>query len=94
MGGLCTLIVYPGILFMFVYNVILFEYAYNDIVFSSSEIFPIFKPNDGLYLNKTDGPQLDFKVSVNNPEYDNDDNPYGQFRLHNYRNMKNLTDIG
>lgn len=35
---------------------------------------------------------IDFKVYVNNPKFDNDDNPYGQFRLHQYTNMKNLTD--
>jgi len=29
---------------------------------------------------------------MNNPEFDNDDNPYGKFKLHIYTNMDNLTD--
>ena len=29
---------------------------------------------------------------VNNEDFDNDDNPYGQFMYHMYSNMDNLTD--
>lgn len=29
---------------------------------------------------------------VNNEDFDNDDNPYGQFILHMYTNMDNLSD--
>ena len=80
---------YPALLFLFIYFVIIFEYVNNDSITSSSEIFPLNAPGDGIYLNKTGDALLDFKVSVNNFVFDNDDNPYGKFRLHIYTNMEN-----
>ena len=33
-----------------------------------------------------------FTVYVNDPEYDNTDNPYGSFKLHMYTNMNDMND--
>jgi len=30
---------------------------------------------------------MEFKIYVNDPEFDNDDNEYGKIKLHNYINM-------
>lgn len=35
---------------------------------------------------------FDFKLTVDDQEFDNDDNPYGQFILHKYTNMDALND--
>lgn len=35
---------------------------------------------------------LDFELFVNDPKFDNDDNPYGKWVFHFYTNMENLND--
>ena len=37
-----------------------------------------------MYLKGSD---LDFTIKVVNPDYDNDDNPYGELKLHLYSTM-------
>ena len=39
-----------------------------------------------------DNTALKFEIYVENTEYDNDDNPYLQIKLHKYTNMDNSTD--
>lgn len=36
--------------------------------------------------------QISFLVYVNNATYDNDDNPYGSFKWHQYTNMEDIND--
>ncbi len=55
----------------------IFDYSSQDIIFTSTEINHFTSPNEGTYLNHTNGDLLSFEVYVNNGEYDNDDNPYG-----------------
>jgi len=69
------------------------DYSVKDIIFTSFEINPVTSPNEGIYLNEsTNGNVLKFTTFINNRDFDNDDNPYGKFRLHIYTNMDNLTD--
>ena len=37
---------------------------------------------------------MEFEIFIDDPTYDNDDNPYGKIKLHNYINMNNSTDYG
>ena len=36
---------------------------------------------------------LEFSIYINDVEYDNDDNEYGEIKLHNYINMKHPLDF-
>jgi len=38
-------------------------------------------------FNLTNDYGLDFVIYVNDPLFDNDDNPYAEIKLHNYINM-------
>ena len=40
---------------------------------------------DPLYLKDSD---FDFRLLVNNKEFDNDDNMYGEFKLHMFSTME------
>jgi len=78
---------------MLVYIIFLSDYSDKDIVLTSSEINPFTSPNKGISLNEsTNGNVLKFISYINNPGFDNEDNPYGRLRLHIYTNMDNLTD--
>ena len=46
--------------------------------------------HDAASLNHP--PKFDFQLMLNNEEFDNDDNPYGQFMLHMYTNMNDISD--
>ena len=35
---------------------------------------------------------MNFEIFVDDPTYDNDDNEYGKFKLHNYINMEHSED--
>lgn len=35
---------------------------------------------------------LNFELFINDPNFDNDDNPYGNWKFHFYTNMENLND--
>ena len=49
--------------------------------------------NDGMNLNQSNNDlKLDFKLMLNNENFDNDDNPYGKFVFHMYTNMKDFND--
>ena len=43
-------------------------------------------------LNLSGDVKLAFQINVNSLDYDNDDNPYGEFMVHLYTNMKDLND--
>ena len=45
-----------------------------------------------MLLNSSGQIKFDFKLMVNDENYDNDDNPFGRFIFHMYTNMDNLTD--
>lgn len=45
-----------------------------------------------MMLNQSGSVKFDFKLMVNNEDFDNDDNPYGRFIYHLYTNMDNITD--
>ena len=89
-----TLISYPSLAILFLYVVFISDYSEKDIIFTSSEINPYTSPNEGIYLNNSEsnGNVLKFLTYINDPNFDNDDNPYGKLRLHIYTNMDNLTD--
>lgn len=92
-GGIVTLIVYPILASIVIYVLFLFDNSSKDIVFTSSDINPFTAPNEGIFLNESiNGNVLKFSAYVNDPEFNNDDNPYGKLRLHIYTNMNNLTD--
>lgn len=39
------------------------------------------------------GGDLEFRVAVIDDKFDNNDNPYGEFKLHRYTTIKNITNI-
>ena len=45
------------------------------------------KDREPLYLNET---SVDFTLIVLDKEYQNDDNAYGEFKLHLYNNMDGI----
>ena len=65
-----------------------FDKSSRDQFFQSSEIYENNKPPDAVRIKG----KLDFVIMVNNPDYDNDDNPYGKFVLHMYTNMRDEND--
>ena len=92
-GGIFTVITYPILAVGLIYTLFISDYSAKDIVFTSSDISPFTEPNKGINLNETThGNHLNFLTYINNPNFDNEDNPYGKFRLHIYTNMDNLTD--
>ena len=36
---------------------------------------------------------FDFRIRVVDPDYDNDDNPYGEIKLHRYNNIQDMKNI-
>lgn len=48
-------------------------------------------PPSQMCHNGTDS-QMSFELYVNDPDYDNDDNPYGKFIFHQFTNMKDPND--
>lgn len=47
-----------------------------------------------MLLNNSGDIMFDFKLMVNDEDFDNEDNPYGKFTFHMYTNMDNLSDTG
>ena len=45
-----------------------------------------------MLLNESGHAVLDFTISIQDENFDNDDNPYGKFVYHMYTNMDNITD--
>ena len=45
-----------------------------------------------MSLNESSETKLDFVLMLNNEDFDNDDNPYGNFVMHVYKNMNGLND--
>lgn len=43
-------------------------------------------------LNDSGKLSFDFKLMVDNADFDNADNPYGSFIFHRYTNMDNIAD--
>jgi len=78
-GAICTICVYGFSLCLFIWAVLLFDYGSQDIVFSSSDIFPYNEPSKGISILRKDKktPYMNFRVNIEDPTYDNDDNPYG-----------------
>ena len=69
-----------------------FDKSSQTIIYTAIEINPWTDPNPGIQLNdkttnKNGDIRLDMVILVNNNDFDNDDNPYGTFRLHMYSNM-------
>ena len=77
LGAVCTIIVYPFLILIAFYSILFFNYDSKDIVINSSVIYPFSDPADGIFLNETGDAHLNFKLYVNDNEFDNDDNPYG-----------------
>ena len=71
---------------------LLYDMSSQDIIYSASEISPYTAPNEGINLNISGDIKLNFIAMVNNENFDNDDNPFGNFVLHMYTNMENLDD--
>lgn len=72
--------------------IFIYDKSTQDVIYQSSEINQFDNPNEGISLNISNNFKLDFFLMVNNEEFDNDDNPFGQFILHQYTNMANLSD--
>lgn len=59
---------------------------------TSTLISPIEQPSDAILLNESaKSTNLYFELFVNDPEFDNDDNPYGQWIYHKFTNMDNIS---
>ena len=73
--------------------IFVFDKSSQNKIYQFSDLNPITSPNEGMMLNVSGQLKFDFKLMVNDQDFDNDDNPYGKFIFHMYTNMDNLTDI-
>lgn len=94
LGSFCTILTYPSLVLLFFYMVMLFDFSNQDVVFTSTDLYSQENPHSGLQMNETGDSLLNFKLYMEDYDYDNDDNPYGKMIMHMYSNMDNLTDIG
>lgn len=92
LGSFCTILIYPSLVMLFIYMILLFDLSSQDVVFTSTDSYAQDDPHDGMLLNQTGQPQLRFKFYVEDPKFDNDDNPYGRVVMHMYSNMDNIND--
>ena len=92
LGAVTTMIVYPMLALLAIYMLFFFDRSSQTIIYTAMEINPIDSPNEGIKLDMDGEYKLDMIVLVNDEDFDNEDNPYGEFVLHMYTNMKNLLD--
>ena len=84
--------VYPFLFFLVFHMIFIYDLSSQDKIYLSSEIYNNTTPNEGIQLNMAGENMLDFILLINDPEFDNDDNPYGKFVYHMYSNMRDLSD--
>ena len=51
-------------------------------------------PNDGMQILQNGKLKFNFIIMLNNEDFDNDDNPYGNLIFHTYTNMQQIDDNG
>ena len=76
-GSFCTLLIYPFLMFLTVHMIVFFDTSSQDQIYQSIEIYNNSHPNQGMNMNDSGLIKMNFKLMLNNEEYDNDDNPYG-----------------
>ena len=86
------MLIYPFLILLTFHMIFIYDKSTQDIIYMASNINNNSLPNEGIYLNQSGHNQLGIVLMINNPTFDNDDNPYGKFIYHMYSNMKNLTD--
>ena len=82
LGVFITIMVYPFLIFLTYQRLNDFDLSSQDKIFQSTEIYANSNPPPAVNLNESDRLKLDFTLLVNNPNFDNDDNPYGRFIMH------------
>ena len=83
---------YLTMLYLLVYRQQLDKFD-KDQISSLIQRFPLSNPQNATSLVVDGQSQFEFKLAVEDIDFDNDDNPYGQFILHRYSNMKDIEDI-
>ena len=68
------------------------SYYQNDTISTYVDQNGYVKPQPGELCNNGTHNMLSFEIYANDVTFDNDDNPYGKFRLHQYSNMENVND--
>lgn len=92
-GGIMTLCTGVGFTIYFIIQMAYTEGFYaNDTISTYIEQNGYVNPQPGEVCNNGTHNMLSFEIYVNNDTFDNDDNPYGKLRLHQYSNMKNVND--
>lgn len=92
-GGLVTLGVFLSFFIQFSNSMLRPENFYLfDTKSATSQYFGFEKPQPAALLKKGNETQFSFIAYVDDPSFDNDDNPYGKFILHMYTNMNNISD--
>ena len=84
--------VFPFLAFLVIHMIFVFDRTSQDRIYISKEIKNRSAPSEGSLMNISGDVKLDFKLMVNNNEFDNDDNPYGMFLFHMFTNMQTLND--
>ena len=88
MGGLASILTVLGILtYMFWKSQLYFSRARDE--FYQGLYFREFNEIGKIPLNDPDFNAFSFEVYVNDPDFDNEDNPWASIVLHKYTNMKN-----
>ena len=68
------------------------QFYLKDTVSTTSQIHGYDEPQPAALFKKGNETTFSFTVYVNNATYNNDDNPYGSFKLHLYTNMEDAND--
>ena len=82
-GGIITLLLYMVLTYYSIWRLTLL-FTYERDTYISVNVQSPLHNRPPLYLKGSD---VDFTIQVVNNDYDNDDNPYGEIKLHLYSSM-------
>lgn len=88
-GGLVT-IVSSCALFVYFFWRCTYIVEHDQDEYFMSSFFTEYEKRDPYKLK---GGDLDFRIAIVDKDFDNNDNPYGEFKLHRYSNIKNSSNI-
>ena len=90
LGGLVSVILTVVVLVYVSWRLTLYQSREREEFYTAS-IYQEFEEIGAVFLNDNKR-AFQFEIYVENPEFDNDDNPYIKIKLHKYTNMDNSTD--
>ena len=89
LGSICTLLIYPFLIFLYLEQIIFVDFSVKDVV---SEVTDLVDNPSAVRLFDVEGEGkesqlVNFRFHVNDKSFDNNDNPYGRVELQFYSNM-------